>query len=678
MILYIFLRRIGATAIISIAIPISVVATFNLMYFNGLTLNIMTLGGLALGAGMLVDNAIVVMESIFRNVESGLSIKEASVIGTEQVGGAITASTITTIIVFLPIVYLHGASGELFKDQAWTVAFSLFSSLVVAVLVIPMLCTRFLKPSHVKKPDRTIKFFWYSAFLSRILKRKAWVLGGAAILIAAAVLIVPIVGSEFIPRTESNQFTMELKLPEGTELKRTETVADNIEMMIQKLFKEELGTIYSHIGTAAGMSVDEQSIFKNENSASITVVLNRDHSSSLNLIISRLDRALSEIPGLEVQFIREQTAMQSTLGTESAPIVVEVKGDELGEIERLTEQVKKRMLGIDNLFNIRSSFEEGAPEIEVTIDRLKAGMYGIGVDNITSQIRDQLMGKSAGQWEYEGEMKDITLRLPDVEIGQFMDMTLRNGIEIIRLDEIARIRKSSAPREILRRNQIRIGKITSDYIKDKPFDRVVSNINESLKQIDFPPDYSVEITGEEQKRKDALANLSFALILSIILVYMVLASQFESLVHPFTILLTIPLAGVGAVLMFFILGRSLNMMAYIGMIMLAGIAVNDSIILVDAINQLKNKGLERQKAIIEAGQRRVRPIIMTSLTTILALLPLCFGFGEGAALRSPMALAVIGGLVTSTLLTLMVIPCVYSIIDQLREKMTFRRKEIVR
>jgi HAE1 family hydrophobic/amphiphilic exporter-1 len=283
------------------------------------------------------------------------------------------------------------------------------------------------------------------------------------------------------------------------------------------------------------------------------------------------------------------------------------------------------------------------------------------------------MGKDAGTWEYEGEMKDLTLHLPHVSQSRFEDMTLRSGTEVIRLDEIAQIRTVRAPKEIHRTNQTRIGTVTSQIKKGKPFDHVVQEIQKELDGIDFPPDYRAQITGEEQKRQDALRNLSFALILSVILVYMVLASQFESLIHPFTILLTIPLAGVGAVFLFFILGRSLNVMALIGLIMLVGIAVNDAIILIDAIKQLRKEGLDRRSAILEAGQRRIRPIIMTSLTTILALLPLTFGFGEGAALRSPMALAVIGGLVTSTLLTLIVIPCVYFILDQFRERIAFTK-----
>jgi len=665
-VLYVFLRRIGATAIISIAIPISVVATFNLMYFNGLTLNIMTLGGLALGAGMLVDNAIVVMENIFRNLESGMNLKEASIVGTAQVGGAITAATLTTIVVFLPIVYLHGAAGELFKDQAWTVAFSLISSLVVAILVIPMLSTRFLKKTPVLQQTRSVRITRYSNFLSGVLDRRWLVIFFALALVAITILIIPMVGSEFVPKTDLGEISVEIKLPEGTELFRTEQTIDNIETITRSILGDEIALIYSRIGPTAGMSTDQTTIFEDENTATMKIILAENNTISSEQVISSLGSALAEIPDIETQFVQEQSALQTTLGTESSPIVVDIKGEELDQLEELTGKVKEQLLSISDLFNIVTSFEEGRPEIEVVIDRLAAGILNIGVNEVSTQLRDQLLGREAGQWETEGEMKDITVKLPKIGLNQLDELYYTQGNQKVRLDEIANIKIGNAPREINRKNQARIGKVTAHIASNRPFDHIVHEIEDKLETIEFPPDYRFEITGEEQKRKEAFQNLKFALILSIVLVYMVLASQFESLVHPFTILLTIPLAAVGAILIFFVMGKTLNIMAYIGIIMLVGIAVNDSIILVDAITQLRREGVKRRDAIIEAGQRRIRPIIMTSVTTILALLPLTFGFGEGAALRSPMALAVIGGLITSTILTLAVIPSVYYVLDNLR------------
>jgi len=331
----------------------------------------------------------------------------------------------------------------------------------------------------------------------------------------------------------------------------------------------------------------------------------------------------------------------------------------------LTEKVKQELAASAALYNVQTSLDMGRPEVDVVVDRARAGMLNVSIDQISQQLRDMLMGRDAGQWESGGELKDIVLKLDEVGVNQIGEVTIKTGEQDIRVDEVAHIDISHAPKEILRRNQARIGKITANIRSEKPFDHVVQQIEETLDNIPFPPQYRAQITGEEQSRRDSFDNLKFALILSLILVYMVLASQFESLIHPLTIILTIPLAGVGAILIFFLLGQSLNIMAFIGIIMLAGIAVNDSIILVDAINQLRREGVGRLEAIVEAGQRRIRPILMTSLTTILALLPLTIGFGEGAALRAPMALAVIGGLVTSTILTLVVIPCVYWQFDRI-------------
>lgn len=670
-ILFVFLRRIGTTFIISVAIPVSIIATFNLMYFNGLTINVMTLGGLALGAGMLVDNAIVVMENIFRNLESGMPVKEAAIKGTAEVGGAITASTITTIVVFLPIVYLHGASGELFKDQAWTVAFSLISSLFIAILVIPVLVHRFIKKPRVSSEKKSIKFKWYSTLLSSVIDRRWIVIPVALLMVAAAILLIPVVGSEYMPKTDTREFSLELKLPEGTQLDRTAGTVQSIEEMIINILGDELDIIYSQIGPSPGTGSNDQAIFQDENAASIKIILNKEGKFSSDAIISSLGKVLRDIPDLEVRFIRDETALQEILGTSDAPVEIEIQGEDFEQIERLTAQVMEIISGMEELYNVKTSIEEGSPEIEVIIDRLRAGMYNVDVNSISSQLMDQLMGKNAGQFESEGEMKDITIKLPDISLSELHNILIKSGTQTFRLSDLAEIKTTVTPREIHRRNQTRIGKIMAQYRKNIAFDHLIHQIEEAISTIDVPPDYRIQLVGEELKRKNSMKSLTFALLLSIILVYMVLASQFESLIHPFTILLTIPLAGVGAVLIFFILGLSLNIMAYIGIIMLAGIAVNDSIILVDVINQRIRDGIPRKEAIIEAGQIRIRPIVMTSITTILALLPLTIGFGESASLRSPMAIAVIGGLVTSTLLTLVVIPCVFYVLDQLKEKLSF-------
>lgn len=670
-VLFLFLRRIGTTLIVSIAIPISVIATFNLMYFNGLTINIMTLGGLALGAGMLVDNAIVVLENIFRNHENGMSIKDSAINGTAEVGGAITASTLTTIVVFLPIVYLHGASGELFKDQAWTVAFSLISSLFVAIFVIPALYHRIYKNRTAPVKKTSIKMGGYSRFLSKVLKVKWLVVLLTAILVVGSFMLVPVIGTEFMPETETREFTINLKLNEGTKLERTESTVKNIETILIDFLGDNLEKVYSHSGPSTSISGDVSAVFEGENTAQIRVILSGDLMIPVNQIIEGIDQQISGIPGLEVSFAKEQSALKSILGTDVAPVIVEVRGEEFDEIETILNQVKDKMSGIEGLFNVQTSAEEGAPEVEVHIDRIKAGMYNININTVIAQIQDQLEGKNAGQLEQDGEMRDITIKVPEKGLNEIYDLTINSGNQVFRLSEIADISFGVSPREVLRKNQNRTGRVIAQMDKGLALNHVAEKIREETAAIEMPPNYRILITGEEEKRAESMSNLSFALLLSIILVYMVMASQFESLIHPFTILLTIPLALVGSIIAFFIMGKTFNIMALIGIIMLAGIAVNNSIILVDRINQLIREGLNRRDAILQAGQQRIRPIFMTSLTTVLALLPLTFGFGESASLRSPMALAVIGGLVTSTLLTLIVIPCVYDILD--RVKMIFTK-----
>lgn len=669
-VLMLFLRRIGPTAIVSVAIPISIIATFVLMYFTGLTLNIMTLGGLALGAGMLVDNAIVVLENIFRNHEAGEQTDDAAVLGTSQVGGAIIASTLTTIVVFIPIVYLHGASGELFREQAITVAFSLLCSLFVAILIIPMLYSRLYrkKQPFSGKSGRSVKFTGYGRFLGRILERNVLVLLGAVLLMVAGWLMLKQIGSEFMPRADSREFYVDLRMPEGSRLERTMGAVQTVENIIRGVAGDEVEMIYSEIGPTSGLSSGGENVFDDQNMATIKVLLKDEGARNTAALISSLAAFYDGDQNYTVQFRQEETALQSILGTEGAPLIVELKGEEMDELEQLSRPVMQKLQDIDGVFNISSSVEGGAPEVEILIDRYQAGLMNVDVNTLISRVSEKLQGINAGEMNVKGELTDITVKLGELSLRDLERLTIEVNNSTVLLSELAAIRIGTAPKEILHNNQNRIVKITADLEEDVPLDRMAERIESALSEIEFPPEYTYRISGEEAMRKDSVGNLMFALLLSLVLVYMVLAAQFESLLHPFTILLTVPLAVVGAVAIFFILGQALNIMAIIGIIMLVGIAVNDSIILVDAINQFRREGVPLKEAVVAAGQRRIRPIIMTTLTTILALLPLTFGFGESASLRSPMAWAVIGGLITSTLLTLVVIPSVYMLLARLEPK----------
>jgi HAE1 family hydrophobic/amphiphilic exporter-1 len=669
-VLYIFLRRIGTTMVISVAIPISIIATFNLMYFNHLSLNIMTLGGLALGAGRLVDDAIVVLENITRNREEGMSLSDAVINGTGQVGGAITASTLTTIVVFLPIVYLQGASGEMFKDQAWTVAFALLSSLFVAMLVIPMLVNTFFKEKMKKENEKPasqlsppMQFKWYSGFLSDVIEKRRLVIILTIILMSVTVLLIPKLGSEFMPKATSAEFTIELTLPEGTSLLRTGTTIAKAEGVIRELLGEKIAMIYSQAGGENTSTLSQSAVTRDENYGKIKVFLKKEYAAGSEQLLNQVEKFLRTIPDIKVSFSREESSLQATLGTNTAPFVLEIKGKEFAEMEKILAESKAILQSNTGLYNITSSLDEGRPEVEVVVDRFKSSFYNVTVDNIINQIKGYLEGSQAGNYEKDGELKDITIRLEDITLKQLQDLLITAGSVKVPLSELASVRTVTSPREITRSNQTRTSYLYAMVNKSKPFDQVVKEAGESLKEVPLPVDYRIDITGEELKRKETMSNLTFALILSVILVFMVLAAEFESIIQPFVILLTMPFAVVGTVLTFLLFGKSLNMMAYIGIIMLCGIAVSNAILLIDRINQLREAGLGKKDSIITAGSQRIRPILMTSLTTIFALIPLTIGIGESTSLRSPMAMAVIGGLISSTLLTLVVIPCVYSVFD---------------
>ena len=661
-VLFVFLRRIGTTLIVAVSIPVSIIATFNLMFFSGLTINILTLGGLALGAGMLVDNAIVVIESIFRNQERGISVRDAAVTGTSEVAGAVSASTLTTIVVFLPIVYLHGATGELFKDEAWTVTFSLISSLFVAILVIPTLYERIFsrKKRQPVKNFSSINITGYSQFLKKLVEKRWLVILCSLILVVGTVFLLPFVGTEFMPKTDANTINVKVRMAEGTSLERTSSTLESLENLVYDLSQDPECVIYTHVGPgASSQNLD----FEGENTATLKIQLSKASAVTPDYLTEVLSSYIDGVEGMELSFTQDENSLNSMMGTEDAPLVVEIKGEDLDLLAALTAQVKTAVDSIDCLYNVESSLAGGAPEIIITVDRALAGMNNINVSTIITQIQQHLAGREAGQMDYKGDMRDISIKVPGVSLSDLNNMVITSGQKDFRLVELAQISESTAPKEISRLNQNRVTRVTADIDESVSLDKAAQRTREAVQGIELPQNYSITVTGEEERRAESMNSLLLALVLSIVLVYMVMASQFESLLHPFTILLTIPLALVGAVLMFLVTGITVNIMGIIGMVMLAGIAVNNSIILVDRIGQLKESGLSLTDAIAEAGQQRIRPILMTSLTTILALVPMALGLGDGASLSSPMAIAVIGGLFTSTLLSLVVIPCVYYVFE---------------
>jgi len=555
----------------------------------------------------------------------------------------------------------------LFKDQAWTVAFSLLASLFVAIFVIPVLFSQLYKKPSQKEFTGSVKFSGYGKLLEKLLAKRGIVIIIAIILIGATAMVLPGIGKEYLPKSESREFTIQAELPEGTTIEHTNNVVSNIEVMLYQALKGKTEIIYSQVGTT-NVNQSEKGNFQNENKATIIVRLEKNAREQSTQIVDDVSRMLADIPGVEIFISRNESSLQSIVGTDEMPVSIEVSGESIDVIEQITDSIKLKITSLPRLLNLKTSIEGGAPEVDIVIDRQKAATYSVSIETIISQLKEKLIGRDAGYFDYEGELNKIIIKHPEYNLDQMVEMTISVNEREIPLYELAAISFSNAPKQLLRNNQTRIGKVTADLAAGVSLSHVSREIEDKLKKLQLPHGYFLKISGEELKRKESMANLRFALILAIILVYMVMASQFESFIHPFSILLTLSLAGVGAIWIFLILGKTLNIMGYIGIIMLSGIAVNDSIILVDAINQFRRKGKALKESIIAAGQNRIRPIIMTSLTTIVALFPLTLGLGEGAALRSPMALAVIGGLVTSTLLTLAVIPCVYYLFDSIKLK----------
>lgn len=424
LVLYVFLRRINTTLIVSISIPVSIIATFNLMYFNGLTINIMTLGGLALGAGMLIDNAIVVMENIYRNLENGLSSKEAAIKGTSEVAGAITSSTLTTIVVFLPIVYIQGAAGELFKEQAWTVSFSLISSLFVAILLMPMLASK-----YVTKPisgQGSVKIKGYGNFVGNLLKHRYTVVMIALLLVVGSYMLIPLLDMEFMPKAESREFSTYVTLEPGTRLQSTDNATATIENMISELAGDDLEWIFTQVGPS---NTESQSGGKleEENQAEIKTKLKSKSKTDADYIISQLNHNYAIPDGIEVSFEKEQSALQSILGTEGAPVVIEIKGEELELIEELCNEVKEKITSIAGLYDIRTSMEKGAPEVNISIDRLKSGIYGVDIASVASQVKNKLNGTTASTFESEGEPIDIEIRVPETSLAELDNVEITQG-----------------------------------------------------------------------------------------------------------------------------------------------------------------------------------------------------------------------------------------------------------
>lgn len=701
MVLYGFLRDARATTIVSIAIPVSVIGTFLLMYTNDISLNIMSLGGIALAVGMLVDNSIVVLENIVRKKEQGLNVTDAAREGTTEVASAVVAATLTTVAVFFPMVFISGIAGQLFKDQALTVTFALLFSLLVALTLIPMLASLGARSRYDDGGDgrpangftraiasivRAFAFvfnkvktvFWfflwvptwlmqhfytsiaaiYPGILRWSLAHRAAVISISIVLFLATMTLVPRLGSELIPQFSQGEFNVDLRLPPGMPLAQTDKAIQTAQAVAAEIDAVELN--FSVAGT--GNRLDANPVDAGDNTGTLSISL-RDGADreAERRTMAAMREKLSALPGVQYEFTRP-----SLLSFES-PLQIEISGYDLNGLASASEAVVRAMSESDRFTDIRTTIERGNPEIQVIFDQERAAKLGLVVRDIADGVVANVRGELATRYTWRDKKIDVLVRGVDTRessIDEIRQLIVNPTSERpVTLDAVADVIVSEGPAEVRRIAQQRVAIISANFAYGD-LGAAASAAGDIVSRIPMPNGISAIVTGQSEEMQASFKSMQFALALAVFLVYLVMASQFESLLHPLVILFTIPLALIGAVLALFITGTTINIVAFIGVIMLAGIVVNNAIVLVDLINQLRQQGTERIAAIMEAGTARLRPILMTSLTTTLGLLPMAMGFGEGSEVRTPMAITVIGGLAVSTLLTLVVIPVVYSVMDR--------------
>jgi HAE1 family hydrophobic/amphiphilic exporter-1 len=666
LVLLLFLRSAGPTVIVTTAVPVSLLGTLFLMHFGGQSLNIMTLGGLALGAGMLVDNAIVVVESIYRRLSGGASKEDAAARGAADVAGAIAASTLTTCAVFLPIIFVRGLAARLVSGLSFSVVVSLLVSLVVAVLLIPALSGWLLPRSRARPLDPGVNAI--EKLVGRLLRRPLAVVLAAALLAAAGITILLRQGSELLPPADQREFSLRLICPPGQRVEATARVVENVERILERAAGDELRAVYSEVGRLPEdyrLIREEQT---EENSARVIVRLAAGGRSAARVVASAR-AAVEQLAGMEVEWEVGNSALARALGTTGPPIAVEIAGQSLEDLRRGADILRAAMAEHPELWNVRSSFEGGPPELRVVLDRTLADGLGVDLDTVAASLEASLDGLKATVLSTGDEERDVVLMLPAVRRDQLLRIPLRTsaGIRVV-VGDVASIMPNSGAREIFRKDQRRVARVTARVAEGKEFPEAMRAVGATLEETDLPPGLIARVTGEEEERARAFAELKWAAALALLLVFMVLAGTFESLVHPLTVVSAVPLALVGVAVILVPLGRPIGVMEMLGAIVLGGVAVNDAILLVDAARRQMARGVARAEALAKAAGIRLRPILMTTATTVFALLPLAVGTGEAARLRSPLALTIIGGIIASTVGSLLVIPCIYLVLDRLRPK----------
>ncbi len=662
-VLFAFLRSVKTTLIIGLSIPISIVTTFFLMYSSSISLNIMSLSGLALGIGMLVDNSIVVLESIYRYRAMGHGPRESANLGASEVGSAVVASTITTICVFAPIVFVEGVAGQLFADQALTVTFSLAASLVVAIMLIPMLSSlgrSSTTPGRgAGKEKAESRFFLirpYDWFLSRALDYRLVAISTAVLLFAFSIQLLGRLGSELIPEVSQGEFFVDVRLPSGVPVEQTLTRLIEFEEVLSMV--PAVVSYYTMAGS--GNQTGVQAVDEREHIGQILVKLEPGalHERERR-VMEELRQSFVRIPGVEYKFSKPNLFSFKT------PVEVILQGYNLKSLKAYAERLAAGLHSVEGLRDLKASTEEDNPEVQIRFDRRKLANYEFTINQIAALIRNKVQGEIPTEFSERDRRIDVRVRLRETDRSSLAD--LRNLVinpgeaNPIILSSVADVSLMQGPAEIRRIGPDRVAVISANIV-GRDLQSIVGDIETMIAGMSFPSDFYAYVGGQSEERAIAFDSMRFALLLAVFLVYLVMASQFESLVQPFIIMFAIPFAAIGVSAALFMTGQVLNVVVLIGFIVLAGIVVNNAIVLLDLTNQLRRRGLKKFEAIRQACSIRLRPILMTTSTTVLGLLPMALSPGEGSELRIPLAITIIGGLVTSTLLTLVLIPLVYTIV----------------
>lgn len=662
LILLLFLRNFRSTLVIGVAIPISIVATFVMIFFADITLNMISLGGLALGVGMMVDNSIVVLENIDRMKGRGLSPEEAASKASKQVAMAIVASTLTTVSVFLPVVFLQGMTADIFKELALTVTFSLLASLLVALTLVPMLSARWESKHRRGKTEPKAMIAvrrGYTGALRWALGHRVLILLLAVAIFGGSVALALSAGTEYFPEVDQGQIDITVDMPNGTRFDETLDCVQQVEAVI-----DTVAGVDSVSASVGGGDMYEGLFGTSQDNGSLTVMLTplSERDRDVTAVANEIREKASKVPGCEIEVTAAGMMMMG--GTGSA-ISVELKGSDLMRLDTMARDLISRIETVPGATEISSSLESGGPEMRIRLDRQKAASYGVNTALVSRAVQTAFMGTVATRYKVDGREIDVRLRYPAgsmdtaVDVQQLM-ITSPLGITLP-LSDIADFVYDEGPASIERLDQSRVVRVDCSLTGERTLGEVAGDIQGIVDTVPLPEGYSIHLGGQQEEMLSAFGDLGLALVLGVLLVYMIMAAQFESLKHPFIIMFTVPLSFAGGMLLLGVTGTPLSISAILGFVMLTGIVVNNGIVLVDYVNQLRREGMDTHEALLEASPTRLRPILMTMLTTVLALIPLALGIGEGSELMAPMALTVVGGLLFATLLTLLIVPAVYSL-----------------